>query len=94
MKNTNPLYDRFKNKGKIAERTLNILNSSGKKNKLGRPYSLRYIYLLATRYGTDKQVDLAIMQACEDYMNELQSDSIQVKEEEARLLKKAESLVL
>lgn len=93
MKNTNILYERLKNKGNIAQRALNILNHSGKKNTLGRPYSIRYVYSLAKKPGADIQVDLAIIEACEQYINELEEQKRTVKEREGSVLERMNSVL-
>ena len=93
MKNANILYERLKGKGNIAQRALNILTKSGKINSLGRPYNLRYVYLLAKKPGVDAQVDYAILEACEAYLSEIEESKVAVKEKEQEVLRRMEAVL-
>jgi len=92
MKNANILYERLKNKGNIAQRAYKILTEGKKVNKLGRPYSLRYVYVLAKTPGVDQQVDLAIIQASEQYLDEIEARKVEVSEKEKHVLDRVSAL--
>jgi hypothetical protein len=92
MKNTNKLYERLKNKGNIAFRACKILNESGKKNKLGRDYNIRYVYNLAKKPGVDSQVDIAIVEACRQYLDEIEKSQTEIQALESEVLERAEAL--
>jgi hypothetical protein len=66
------IYERYKNRGKLAQRAALILNEKGKRTQFkNRPFTATNLYPYISGDFEDPEVDLAIIEAAKQYEAEL-----------------------